>query len=1677
MGKPKSTMKSNCQLKEKKISSRNVLRFASIALLIIGIGTLSVLQTTRAKTTAAQQVENTYTPTKQPVTVFSELNFSAAARQEALAPAKSAPAEIKSIDPPKGEPPAHDGVPINKELAARTLAPLPSATGPSPGPAKTFKGEFLSATSIPPDTMGAVGTAHIVNTTNDRMRIQDRNGVEILRLTLSSFWAGVTIKGAAVSAFDPKVMYDRFNSRFILISTFNAQSVNSGVGFAVSQTNDPTGLWNRYSMAADPASTATGGLWIDYPSMGFNKNWIVVNYNTFGFGTVSGYQRSDIFVLDKQAAYAGTLSSISAFQARTSTCTAPFETKLGCGFTMAPALVEDNTTEIVHLIEDWNSTAGQLRMSKITGTPAVPVLTVGTQFPQSPNSWRFNAARIGTTNNCGGTCSGGYAPQRQQSANLVSGTRLMTNDSRIQNVVFRNGSLWTTHTIMVASAPTPAGTGFGLANPDNHSAVQWWQIDPTIETGVSTPPIQRGRIEDPAANNCHNGAGGTLATAPCSGSPLNQVGEFFAYPNISVNQNNDVLIGYTKFSSLTYPSGGYSIRLAADPANTTRDQAVYRPGQANYNLGAGTGVNRQNRWGDYSAAQTDPLNDTDFWTVQQYAGTVRDFGIGLAGNWETWWALVRPGDVAPSTSGNLIISEFRLRGPQGARDEFVELYNPGSTPIVVRAADNSEGWALAFSNTAGAVTGVAVIPNGTVISAKGHFLICDNPDGANGPTVVYSLNAYPGLTNPGILVRGADSDTGWSFDLADNGGLAIFKTSTVANFAAGNRMDSVGFSGVPAGLFKEGAGLAPLAVSTDQVTIFRDLQTGTPKDTEDNASDFLFASTVGTDRGLGSRLGAPGPQNLDGPIFSVGSTLTSSLVAPCAAGNLSPNVVRDFTTVANGAFGTLDVRQRFTNNTGGNITRLRFRVTDISTLPSVADLRPLTSPDLSVANPCGPALAVKGTSLETPPVQAMGGGYNSSLSAASVTNATPLAAGASVDLRFLLGVQRAGTGRFCVIAETLPASSSQVFCFNGPVAFECPTITLSPASLPGGTVGTGYNQTVSGVPPTTGYSFSVIDGSLPLGLSLNASTGAITGTPTNPGIYSFRILAIVDGCSGFQDYTVVIACPAITLSPGTLPAGQAGIAYSQTINVLPAGTYTFSLAAGSLPSGLTLNPITGIISGMPGTTGTTTFTVKAQAASGCSGTQSYTLVIGCPTITVNPATLSNGTAGTAYSQTLSASPAGGNYTYSASGSLPPGLNLNPSTGVLSGTPTTNGSFTFTVTATGWGSCTGSRQYTIIIGSGGCPTITLPGSLPNGSVGQLYNNSVAASPAGSYSYTSTGALPPGLTLFASVGLLFGYPTTQGSYTFTITATAGDCSGSQQYTVLIGAGMASSLTAFSDFDGDGKSDLSVFRGSDGNWLSVNSSNGQMRSTSWGSSAAPYYDVTVSGDYDGDGKTDQAVFRRGGDLAGYWFIKRSSDGGVTSHFWGMPTDIPVPGDYDADGKTDIAVWRGSAGAWYVMRSSNGGIDAITWGSAAVSDVPVPGDYDGDGKTDVAVFRQTTGDWYIKRSSDGSTQSLKWGVGTDVAVPGDYDGDGSTDLAVWRASEGNWYIIESSSAALRTVSLGAAGDMPVAADYDGDGKADSAVWRASTGMWSVKRSGDNSLMSKTHGQSGDTPVMARRN
>lgn len=388
-------------------------------------------------------------------------------------------------------------------------------------------------------------------------------------------------------------------------------------------------------------------------------------------------------------------------------------------------------------------------------------------------------------------------------------------------------------------------------------------------------------------------------------------------------------------------------------------------------------------------------------TADQVNGTwslfITDDTDGNGGTIAGGWSLNISTAIPATKAGQLIISEFRLSGPNGADDEFIELYNTTSAPLLVQAADNSAGLGVAASDG----TTRCTVPNGTVIPAHGHYL-CANSSA--------SLAVEP--------------DNVYAAGIPDNVGIALFNNATGgASYTLANRLDAVGSTSETNAVYKEGAGYAPLTPGAVDYARYRDLRpAGLPKDTGDNAADFLYVDTTATN----GMLGAPGAENLTSPTQQ-NDNFPTTLMAPCIAASNAPNRVRDFTSDPENqsTFGTLSIRRVVTNNTANDVTRLRFRIIDITTSPApvgFADLRVLTSSGSTEDDPCNPGelIDIAGLTLETPPSQPLGGGFNSTLSAGTITLESPLAANSSITVNFLLGVQQTGRFRFFVNIEALP---------------------------------------------------------------------------------------------------------------------------------------------------------------------------------------------------------------------------------------------------------------------------------------------------------------------------------------------------------------------------------------------------------------------------------------------------------------------------------------------------------------------------------------------------------------------------------------------------------------------------------------------------------------------------------
>ncbi|HEX8247900.1 MAG TPA: FG-GAP-like repeat-containing protein [Pyrinomonadaceae bacterium] len=278
-------------------------------------------------------------------------------------------------------------------------------------------------------------------------------------------------------------------------------------------------------------------------------------------------------------------------------------------------------------------------------------------------------------------------------------------------------------------------------------------------------------------------------------------------------------------------------------------------------------------------------------------------------------------------------------------------------------------------------------------------------------------------------------------------------------------------------------------------------------------------------------------------------------------------------------------------------------------------------------------------------------------------------------------------------------------------------------------------------------------------------------------------------------------------------------------------------------------------------------------------------------------------------------------------------------------------------------------------------------------------------------------------------------------------------------------ALSIRPLFDFDGDGRSDLSVFRPSNGSWYITNSSNNSFTGVQFGTNG----DLIAPADYDGDGKTDFAVFR---PSDGTWYLMQSTAGFRAAQF-GASGDIPVPGDFDGDGKANLAVFRPSTGSWYIARATgipSQNFDSVPFGQNG--DKPIAGaDFDGDGKADVTVFRPSDGNWYRLNSSNGQFVGVHFGIAEDKPVAADYDGDGKTDLAVFRPSDGVWYRINSGTDSFAATQFGVSEDRPSPGDFDGDGRADLAVFRPSQGTWYLLRS-TSGFTGVQFGANGDIPT-----
>ncbi len=697
-------------------------------------------------------------------------------------------------------------------------------------------------------------------------------------------------------------------------------------------------------------------------------------------------------------------------------------------------------------------------------------------------------------------------------------------------------------------------------------------------------------------------------------------------------------------------------------------------------------------------------------------------------------------------------------------------YNSSANPITLNlsggaAASVAMATAAAHGTVTASGTSIYYTPTAGYAGADSFTYTASNASGTSAPATVSVTVLDPFFS---VAADGA---------LATQVGAAFSRTFTWSGGAAPYSGYSV--SGLP-------SGLSITSTSGNSLTV-----SGTPV-----AAGSFNLNLIATDSSTGI-----------GP-FTVGQAFTLTVSAPTlaltpAAGTIALvyNTSATLNFIASG--GTAPYRYALTSGTlptGVSFTPtgvlsgastmpgsypVTISVTDSSTgagapfsvaqnyvlqvgAPSIV-ISPATLPDGDVATPYAATLTASGGV----------GPYSFSL----IGGALPVGVSLSPAGQFY-GTPRSD-GIFNVSVRATDANGqagTQSYTFN----IGTPTLAISPATLPGGTTNIAYSQALASSGGIAPYVYSLVSGSLPAGLSFSPA-GVFSGTPTIAGNTAVIIRSTDDaGYAVDATYTLAIISPTIVLDPSTLPVGIVGDAYAATLTATGgAAPYAFTVESGALPSGVSLDSAGGM-TGTPNATGTFTFDVRATDSNGNSGTRTLALTLAARTLVLAPASLVAATAGTAYTATFNTSGGIAPYAYAlSSGALPAGLSL--ANGVLAGTPTRSGNFSFAVTVTDSTRSTVTGSYTLVVVTDSL--VLDPAILPNGTAGTTYSQTITAtSGIAPYRYALTaGALPAGLG-FAN-GTLSGTPTVSGSFSFDITAT--DSTGgaaattTRSYTLLIAA----------------------------------------------------------------------------------------------------------------------------------------------------------------------------------------------------------------------------------------------------------------------------------------------------
>ena len=621
---------------------------------------------------------------------------SAAQQLAAPGPGPIAPAlGVRAGSP--AEPPPRRGYTEEVEAAKRASTssrpqPLDSApTGDQPttaAPSLLSNFDGIGFTNvIPPDGAIAVGPSALVLSTNGSLTIRDKTGTLITSTSLAVFFASVRQTGE--SAFDPRAIYDSGVGRFFVSAAgkiTNPTSCTAGVNcvshffLAVSKTSNPTTTgsadWFVYGFDATRDGSIPTANWADFPGLGVDGNVVVLTANMFSFSN-DVFQYAKVRILNKSALISGRSVTWFDFFNLTDPVTG-FPS-----FTLQPALTFGAPGAFFLLSRSRTAGSCDLIVWGIANALSSPTLATLTATANRSNcTTPPNALQLG------------------------GGTPLDSGDTRLNNAVFRNGSLWTAHSINL---------NFGTGDA---AAIRWAQVD------LSGWPTSVDIVQD-----------GTLGADSV----------WFFYPAIMADAASNVGIAFTRSSSTEYASADYAFRLAADPAGSLPTTTVLKAGSANYQLPDSNG---ENRWGDYSAIAVDPT-DGSFWMLAEYAVT--------SNTWGTWVGNFRPTSSVSLVAAVLPSSRSVLVG--AAATAFATIINAGSGMATgcSLAPGTSVAATFAFQTTDPAtnqVTGTVNTPVDIPAAGTQSFVFAFTPTApiapADVPIVFDCANAAPAVSLPGI---------------------------------------------------------------------------------------------------------------------------------------------------------------------------------------------------------------------------------------------------------------------------------------------------------------------------------------------------------------------------------------------------------------------------------------------------------------------------------------------------------------------------------------------------------------------------------------------------------------------------------------------------------------------------------------------------------------------------------------------------------------------------------------------------------------------------------------------------------------------------------------------------------------------------------------------------------------